>query len=133
MITPPKKVRKPFALCEALCDFKERPICTIPKPSRIKSIALIAEKIKSERLLIVANGLAVKTVFVISESISTADTSTIFAFFKNPIDKMPKMCYYNYAKLIKYIKISFLDLFGGIIPFFVHPNFEFDKNANSNY
>ena len=62
MMTPPKKVRNPFALCDASCDFKDKPICTTPKPSRINPIALIAEKIKSERLFIVASGSAANTV-----------------------------------------------------------------------
>ena len=58
MMTPPKNVRKPFALCDASCDFKDKPICTTPKPSRMKPIALIAEKIKSDRLFMVASGSA---------------------------------------------------------------------------
>ena len=58
IITPPKNVKKPFALCEASCDFNDKPICTIPNPSKIKPIALIAEKIKSDKLFMVASGSA---------------------------------------------------------------------------
>ena len=61
MMTPPKNVRKPFALCDASCDFRDKPICTTPKPSRMKPIALIAEKIKSDRLFMVASGSAANT------------------------------------------------------------------------
>lgn len=62
MITPPKNVKKPFALCDVSCDFKDKPICTTPKPSSIKPIALIAENIKSDRLFMVESGSAANTV-----------------------------------------------------------------------
>ena len=51
MITPPARVRKPLALCDGSCDLSERPICTTPKPVRIRPIARIKPKIKVERLL----------------------------------------------------------------------------------
>ena len=56
MITPPAKVRKPFALWDGSCDFSERPICTIPNPKRIIPIARISPKINSYRLLTTARG-----------------------------------------------------------------------------
>ena len=79
MMTPPKKVRNPFALCDASCDLSDRPICTTPKPSRISPIALIAEKIKSERLFIVPSGSAAKTVPVSAVIITASTVSTSLA------------------------------------------------------
>lgn len=79
LMTPPKKVRNPFALCDASCDLSDRPICTTPKPSRISPIALIAEKIKSERLFIVPSGSAAKTVPVSAVIITASAISTSLA------------------------------------------------------
>ena len=45
MITPPASVRNPFARCDGSWDFKDSPICTIPKPSRIIPMARISPKI----------------------------------------------------------------------------------------
>ena len=56
MITPPARVKKPFARCDGSCDFRDKPTCTIPKPRIIKPIARIKPKIKVERLLITESG-----------------------------------------------------------------------------
>ena len=56
MITPPAKVKKPFALCEGSWLLREIPICTIPQPSRIIPTARIRPKIKVERLSITVSG-----------------------------------------------------------------------------
>lgn len=52
MMTPPAKVRKPFARCEGSWDFNESPTCTIPKPSRIIPIARMNPKsrVSAQRL-----------------------------------------------------------------------------------
>ena len=79
MITPPKNVRKPFALCDASCDFKDKPICTIPNPSSIRPIAFIAENMNVDRLSIVASGSpAANTVFVKAVSIRNTTKSIYF-------------------------------------------------------
>ena len=68
MTTPPARVRNPFALWDGSWDFRERPICTIPKPSMIIPTALASPKMKSERLLttvmgsLAANAVVVKQV-----------------------------------------------------------------------
>jgi len=56
MITPPARVRNPLALWLGSWLFKDNPICTIPKPSRISPIALIKLKIKVDKLLMTVNG-----------------------------------------------------------------------------
>ena len=56
MMTPPAKVKNPFALWLGSCDFKDKPICTTPNPNKIKPIARIKEKIKSDKLFTTANG-----------------------------------------------------------------------------
>lgn len=78
MITPPKNVKKPFALCDASCDFKDKPICTTPKPSRMKPIALIAENIKSDRLFMVESGSAANTVPVSAVIVIAITVNTCF-------------------------------------------------------
>ena len=82
MITPPKKVRNPFALCDASWDFSDKPICTTPKPSRINPMALMAEKIKSDKLLMVDNGSAANTLFVVHDRTTAIVSSTIFVFLR---------------------------------------------------
>ena len=70
--TPPAKVRKPLARWLGSWLFRERPICTTPKPSRIIPMARIRPKMKSLRLLITVNGsLAAKAVVVQQHSMST--------------------------------------------------------------
>ena len=61
IIIPPKNVRKPLALCCASCDFKDKPIWTIPKPRRISPIAFIAENMKVDILFIAASGSSANT------------------------------------------------------------------------
>ena len=56
----------------------------------------------------------------------------LLKFLKFILTNNKKMWYYNHAKLTKYIKIIF-GFNGDIIPFFMYPNFEFDKNASSTY
>ena len=56
IIKPPKKVRKPPERWEGSWDCRLMPICTTPQPNKIMPIALIAEKTKSERLLIAVKG-----------------------------------------------------------------------------
>ena len=50
------KSHDPFALWLGSCDFKDKPICTTPNPNKIKPIARIKEKIKSDKLFTTANG-----------------------------------------------------------------------------
>lgn len=56
MITPPARVKKPLARWEGSWDFSDRPICTIPKPSRIRPMARIRPKMKSLRLFTTVMG-----------------------------------------------------------------------------
>lgn len=84
MITPPARVRKPFALWEGSCDLRDRPICTTPKPSRIIPTARIKPKIKSERLLTTVIGsLAAKAVVVkqVRQSTTAAYAARAFLLF----------------------------------------------------
>ena len=70
--TPPARVRKPLARWLGSWDFRDKPICTTPKPSRIIPTARIRPKMKSLRLLITVNGsLAAKAVVVQQHSMST--------------------------------------------------------------
>ncbi len=54
-LTAPKSGRT-LALWLGSWLFKDNPICTIPKPSRINPIALIKLKIKVDKLLMTVNG-----------------------------------------------------------------------------
>ena len=56
IIIPPANVRNPFALWDGSWDFRDKPTCTIPKPSRIKPMALIKLKIKLDRLFTTVSG-----------------------------------------------------------------------------
>ena len=50
IITPPARVKNPFALCDGSWDLRDSPIWTIPNPSRIRPIARIILNIKSDKL-----------------------------------------------------------------------------------
>ena len=63
-----------------LLSERHRAICTTPKPSRIKPIALIAEKIKSDKLFMVESGSAANAVVDIADS-SAAEAIRVYLAF----------------------------------------------------
>ena len=56
MMTPPARVRKPLERWLGSWDWKLRPTCTMPQPSRIRPTARMRPKIKSLRLLTTVMG-----------------------------------------------------------------------------
>ena len=94
IITPPARVRKPLALCDGSCDFRDNPICTIPKPSSIRPIALIKLNMNVDRLFITVNGscaayahtvdiVAISTIPVYARNryLTAFDVCSSFTFF----------------------------------------------------
>lgn len=53
---PPAMVRMPLERWEGSWDWRDRPTCRIPYPSRMRPTARMREKIKSDRLLTTARG-----------------------------------------------------------------------------
>lgn len=73
IITPPARVRNPFARCEGSWLLRERPTCMMPRPSRIRPIALIRLKMKSDRLFTTVIGFpAAKQQVANTVQVSTA-------------------------------------------------------------
>ena len=71
--SPPAKVRKPCERWEGSWLWKERPTCTTPQPKRMRPMARIREKIKSDRLFTTPNGsLAAKAGMEKQQKHSTA-------------------------------------------------------------
>lgn len=56
MTIPPATVIKPLALWDGSCDLRDKPTCTIPKPSRIIPSALTMPNMKFEKLLTTVSG-----------------------------------------------------------------------------
>jgi len=94
IITPPARVRKPLALCDGSCDFRDNPICTIPNPRRISPIALIRLNMNVDRLFITVSGscaayahtadiVAISTTATYARNryLTAFDTCSAFTFF----------------------------------------------------